>query len=419
MEKKQETLLDQVSKLPQNPGVYFFVGPGGKVLYVGKATNLRSRVRSYFSDDIEEKRSKLIKEMVEKAKKIEFKETDSVLEALILEAQEIKKHKPRHNTVGLDDKTFNHLVITNEDWPRVLVVREYDLDKAFTSKEIKYLFGPFPKGGLFKEALKLIRKIFPYYDTKHPLEQELEGPNKKKVQFNQQIGLYPNADLTKEEYARSIQHIKLFFEGKKKQLIKELEREMKRFAKEEQFEKANEVKRQLFALTHIQDVSLISDVYKEPNQFEGNSTQRIESYDIAHLAGDAMVGVMTVVDNGEIDKNEYRKFNIKHVEGVNDVAALQEVLMRRLNHAEWQLPRLIVVDGAKAQVNAMERVLRDAGVAIPVVGVVKDEHHRPREIIGSKELRIKFEKEILLANAEAHRFAISFHRNKRRKQQLS
>ena len=131
-----------------------------------------------------------------------------------------------------------------------------------------------------------------------------------------------------------------------------------------------------------------------------------------------MVGVMTVVENKDVDTNSYRKFKIKTVEGVNDTAALSEILMRRLNHPEWQLPRLIVVDGGKAQINAMERVLRDAGVRIPVVGVLKDDKHRPKEILGSKELRIKYEKEILLANSEAHRFAIEYHRKLKRKEQF-
>jgi len=411
-------LQDKIKDLPTTPGVYFFLEKRGKILYIGKATSLRDRVRSYFLGDIAETRSRLIEDMIQKAVSVEYEKTDSVLEALILEAHLIKTHKPKYNTIGLDDKSFNYLIVTNESWPRLLLVREYDLDKKFTSSEIKYVFGPFPKGKLFKEAMRLIRKIFPYYDTKRPLDVELLGPNKKKIEFNQQIGLYPKTHVTKKEYARSIKHIKLFFEGKKKQLIKELKSEMKNFAKEEEFEKADEIKRQLFALQHIQDVSLIGEDFKKLNVREGNASNRIESYDIAHLKGGAMVGVMTVIDNGEIDTKNYRKFKIKHVSGINDTAALREVLTRRLSHGEWQLPRLIVVDGGKAQVNVMEKTLKEVGIQIPVAGVVKDEKHRPKEILGPKELRIKFEKEILLANAEAHRFAISYHRQVKRNEQF-
>lgn len=417
MEQK-EKLKKTIEKLPQEPGVYFFLGKGKKILYIGKATSLRERVRSYLTGDIEETRSRLIKDMVEKAADIEYRTTESVLEALILEAYLIKTHKPHYNTIGLDDKSFNYLIITNERWPRLLTVREHELEQGFTKKEIKYQFGPFPRGKLFKDALRIVRKIFPYYDTKHSVEEELAGPNRKKIEFNQQLGLYPNIATTKEEYGRLIQHIKLLFEGKKGQLIRRLEREMKAYAKAEAFEKAAEVRRQIFALQHIQDVSLIGEEFRKPTVREKRTNLRIEAYDVAHAKGGSMVGVMTVVDQGRPETSEYRKFRIRHVAGANDTAALKEVLMRRLGHAEWQLPKMIVVDGGKAQVNAAESVLESSGVGIPVLGVVKDEYHRPKEILGSKEFRTRFEKEILLANSEAHRFAISYHRQKRRKGQF-
>lgn len=141
-------------KLPDQPGVYFFLGPKKEILYLGKATSLRARVRSYFTDDIAEKRSELIEKMVLEAKTIEFTETDSVLEALILETNLIRTHKPRYNTIGKDDKSYNHLVITQEEWPRVLVVRGKDLTERFSRKEIMYEFGPFPSGMLLKKRLK-------------------------------------------------------------------------------------------------------------------------------------------------------------------------------------------------------------------------------------------------------------------------
>ena len=146
----------------------------------------------------------------------------------------------------------------------------------------------------------------------------------------------------------------------------------------------------------------------------------MEGYDIAHISGKYLVGVMTVIEDGEIVKNEYRKFKIKSFEGVDDTRALKEVLERRLTHPEWQYPKLIVVDGGKAQKTAAEAILHAAGAGIPVVGVVKDEHHRPREILGITKvrplgsLRSGLEHSILLANSEAHRFAIKYHRKKRR-----
>jgi excinuclease ABC subunit C len=399
----------QKLKLPDGPGVYFFLGKRKRILYIGKATSLRSRVRSYFAGDILEKRSALIEQMVGETIEIEWKETDSVLEALIIETNLIRTHKPRYNTLSKDDKSFNHLVITNEEFPRVLVVRGKDLTEQFTPKELKYIFGPFPSGLLFREALAIVRKIFKFYDTEKPLDEIKTKMGKGTIDFNRQIGLYPSVQ-SKKEYRRTIRHIKLFFEGKKHELIKILTREMHGYAREQKFEKANEVKRKIFALTHIEDVALVRrDMYRN----EDPQSARIEAYDIAHLGGKDMVGVMTVVENGTPARDEYRKFKIGSVKSSNDPAALREVLDRRLAHAEWRMPQIIVVDGSTAQKNAAEFVLKKYGVGIPVVAVVKDEHHRPRRLAGSKALIAGHEDSILLANAEAHRFAIAYHRQKR------
>ena len=148
-------------KLPDTPGVYFFLGTKKEILYIGKATSLQNRVQSYFSNDIAEKRSKLIKQMVDEAKTVEVTKTDSVLEALILESNLIRTHKPKYNSISKDDKSYNHLIITNEEFPRVLVVRGKDLATKFQDSIIAYHFGPFTSGTLFREALQIIRKWFP------------------------------------------------------------------------------------------------------------------------------------------------------------------------------------------------------------------------------------------------------------------
>lgn len=396
--------------LPDAPGVYFFLGKRKTILYIGKATSLRSRVRSYFASDIIEKRSALIEQMVAEAEDIEWTETDSVLEALILEANLIRSHKPRYNTRDKDDKSFNHLVITNEEYPRVLVVRGKDITERFTAGELKYVFGPFPSGLLFREALKIVRSIFKFYDTEKPLGEITSKMGRGKIDFNRQIGLYPG-EQAKDEYLKTIRHIRLFFEGRKHELIKELEREMKAYAKTQEFERASEVKRKIFALTHIQDIALMKRELYRPAPESG----RIEAYDVAHLGGTNMVGVMTVVENGEARAGEYRKFKIQSVTSSNDPAALREILDRRLAHTEWPMPQLIVVDGGTAQKNAAEVVLKKYGVAIPIVAVVKDEYHRPKRLMGSKTHIARFEDAILLANAEAHRFSIAYHRQKRGK----
>lgn len=406
---------EQLKKtIPEKPGVYFFLGTRKEILYIGKATSLRSRVRSYFSDDLKEKRSELISNMVAEAKTVEWTVTDSVLEALILETNLIRIHKPRCNTISKDDKSFNHVVITNEEFPRVLVMRAKDLRSHFEDNEIAYEFGPFPSSALFKEALRIIRRIFQFYDTKKPIEEAKSKLERGRIDFNRQIGLYPE-QTSKKEYRRTIRHIRLFFEGKKKQLITELEHDMKEYAKEKKFELAHEIKKKIFALKHIQDVSLIK---RERKQYHDERSARIEGYDVAHLGGEDMVGVMTVLTGGEVDQSEYRAFNIKSVHAANDTAALTEMLERRLGHTEWLFPQLIVVDGSTAQKNAAERVLKKYGIVIPVVAVVKDEHHRPKNILGPKKLISDFDSDILLVNAEAHRFSLKHFRNKQKRRQL-
>ena len=404
----------QKKKLPDTPGVYFFLGPKKKILYIGKATSLRSRVRSYFTADIKEKRSELIEKMVVEAKTIEWTETDSVLEALILETNLIRTHKPLYNSRSKDDKSYNHLVITDEEFPRVLVVRGKDLTEKFADGDIKYHFGPFTSGSLFREALKIVRKLFKFYDTKNPVGTATTRLDKGKIDFNRQIGLYPDVQ-SKAEYARTLRHIKLFFQGKKHQIISELENEMMQLAKHEEFEAAQVLKNRIFALQHIHDIALIkadSRIYRDDKRI------RIEAYDIAHMGGKDMVGVMTVLESNEPAKSEYRKFKIQTLDNANDPAALKEVLTRRLKHPEWPLPQLIVVDGSTAQKNALELILRQHGMLIPVVGVVKDERHKPIRLIGQKKIIDDHKQAILLANAESHRFAIAYHRDKKRKRAL-
>lgn len=406
---KKESLKNL--NLPDEPGVYYFLGENKKILYIGKATSLRNRVRSYFASDIIEKRSPLISNMVDACVSIEFTETESVLEALILETNLIRTHKPRYNTKSKDDKSYNRLVITNEEWPRVLVVRERDLSEKFLDSEIIEDFGPYPNGNLLRDALKVVRKLFKYYDTKTPIGQEKTKMARGKIDFNRQIGLYPD-ESQREEYLRTIRHIRLFFQGKKKKVLKELETEMMKSAKAERFEEANKLKKQIFALKHIEDISLIKN---ESQSHLGALGGRVEAYDIAHMFGKDMVGVMVVVQNGETLKSDYRKFKIKTLEQANDPAALTEVLRRRLSHDEWPTPDIIVVDGNSIQKNAAEKVLSELKLSIPVVAVVKDDKHKFSRLIVTPEIETKYKYDILLANAESHRFAINYYRNESRK----
>jgi excinuclease ABC subunit C len=397
--------------LPRTPGVYFFKR-GKEILYIGKATNLDQRTKSYFKGKLMETRGPLIVKMVEDTDTLECIETESALEALLLESHLIKKHQPYYNSREKDDKSYNYVVITDEDFPRVFTVRKRQLDIFRGKKEpLLHVFGPFPQGQLLREALNIIRKIFPFYGKK--------GRGSYAQEFYQQMGLEPGSNKQsslRENYLENIHYIALFFEGKKRSIIKTLKKRMMQYAKNLEFEKADILKKQMFSLEHIRDVALMR------RDFElGTETTlfRIEAYDIAHHQGQAMVGVMVVHNGREIDSSEHRLFNIKTVSSSNDTAALSEVLQRRLKNTQWVYPSMIVVDGGVAQKRAMEKVLREAKLSIPVVSVVKDERHKAKALLGQKKLTEKYSQEILAINAESHRFAISAHKRKHRKDFLS
>lgn len=412
----------QKKKLPDTPGVYFFVDSNKKILYIGKATSLRDRVRSYFLNDLIETRGRLIVDMVALAHDVQHTQTDSVLEALMLEANLIRTHLPKYNTKEKDNKSYNYVVVSKERFPKISVMRGRTL--LVNNTEHSTYYGPFPHGAQLREAMKIIRRIFPYRDTKCvPAEDQIKTGRTPRPCFNRQIGLCPGVctgEISKEEYGMVVKNLKLFFEGKKKAVIKNLEQQMADFARRQEFEKAGGVRQTIFALNHIHDIALLKKTNKIDESAGGivqdsakHGVFRIEAYDVAHSSGTNVVGVMTVIEDGELAKSEYRKFKIKLNPGVNDTGALKEILRRRLGHAEWPLPNLIVLDGAQAQINVATEVLKERGFNIELVSVVKDERHKPREVIGKQSTISVRGREILLANHEAHRFAITYHRLKR------
>lgn len=386
--------------LPDSPGVYFFRA-GNNNIYIGKATSLKDRVKSYFSNDLISTRGPLMVDMLYRANKIAYIKTESVLEAIILEANLIKKYQPKYNTKEKDDTSFNYVVITKEDFPRVMIVRGREIEQGL-NYDIKTKFGPFTDGESLKIVLKIIRKIFPFRDRCLPLSG--------KACFNKQIKLCPgvcNGTINKKEYSKIIEKIILLFSGKITKLKSSLKKEMISCVAKQEFEKAAEVRRTISALDHIQDVALIRS-----EQVNHRGLFRIEAYDVAHLSGTSNVGVMVVVENGKPKKSDYRKFIIRNSRG-NDVGALKEILERRFRHLEWPIPNLIVVDGGPAQLNAARQVTNMVNRNILLIAVTKNDQHKPKAIIGDESIIKKYKKEILLINNEAHRFAIAFHRQKR------
>ncbi len=397
----------EFANIPDAPGIYRFVSPKNTVLYVGKATSLRDRVRSYFSKGIAEVRSPLIAKVVVDAVRVEWEETDSVLDALILESKRIRELKPIGNTDKKDDKSYAYLAVTKEKFPRFLVYRERELSAKAPKSGLLALYGPFMSAAQLKAALKIIRRIFPFFDSPFPIDESMNSAHEKTLRFNQAVGLYPR-ELDAKAYLKNVRNIRLLFDAKKTALIRTLEREMKSHAKAMRFEEAHVVKRQLFTLRHIQDMTLIREELKTPV----STDFRIEAYDTAHIRGTAPRGVMAVVVNGEPVRAEYRTFTIRTAKAGDDFQALEEIIRRRARHREWHYPQLVVIDGGRAHLTRAKKICADAGMTdVDVVSVVKDERHRPREILGKGNAKHTHEREILIANAEAHRYAIGRHRS--------
>ena len=395
--------MNLYSKLPETPGVYIMKDAAGKILYIGKAVNLRRRVSSYFTHPHDTRIEGLVREI----KKIDFKRTDTGIEALILESELIKKHQPPFNIKEKDDKSFLYVGITAERFPRVLLVRGKDTGEG---ERFRKIHGPFTSASSIREALRIIRKIFPY--ATHP---EPEKPQARPC-FDYQIGLCPGTCIgavSRKDYLKNIRNIELFFGDKKERIMKNLEREMKAASKALNFERAGELKRQLFALQHIQDVAVISDdkVADIKNPKIKNQKYRIEGYDISNISGTSAVGSMVVFTNNEPDKKEYRKFKIKTIFQSNDFGMLQEILERRLKNS-WSLPDLFLIDGGRGQVSAVRGILSKAGIKIPVIGIVKGPERKRNDIIGKIPSFTDLQT-LIKVRDEAHRFAITYHKKVR------
>lgn len=404
--------------LPDAPGVYFFK-LGREILYIGKATSLRDRVRSYFGADLIATRGPKIVDMVTRADGVEWQECRSVLEALVLEAALIRKHLPKANTDEKDDKSYYFVALTDDEYPAVELVRGRTLEflESSEAKKFKKVFGPFPHGGQLKEALGLVRRIFPYRDAKcHPvsrlnLDKYRGSTSIKRACFSRQIGLCPGCctgEISPAEYGKTVRRIALLLDGKIGALERDLERSMAAEAKAWRFEAAEELKRKLFALRHIRDASLVKADELAAAGF------RVEAYDVAHYSGANAVGVMAVLEDGWPAKAAYRTFTLRGKHRGDDLAALREVLERRLGHPEWGVPNLVVADGNLQRALA-EEIFRAAGIDVPVASVVKDEGHKMARIDGPAEEVKKYRREILLGNSEAHRFAVATLRAKARK----
>lgn len=416
-------------KLPDRPGVYFFKDIDGKIIYVGKAINLKKRVGSYFLKSL--KFGNKTKALIDQIKSVEFIIVENELEALLLEANLIKGNQPKYNVRFTDGKAYPFICITASDtYPKVLEARKISNDKSL-------YFGPYPSVGAMRMVLRTIRRIFPYQSVEN-------HPQRPCLYYH--IGLCPcptvfDSKQIKSSYKKTIRYLIAFLRGEKKDLLALLIKHMKQLAKEERFEDAAFAKRQIEGIElvtssfhnpieYLKNPNLITDIrgeelgeLKNVLEKEGISTaylSRIECYDISNIQGRSATGSMVVFINGEKDTSSYRRFRIRVLDRPNDVLMMREVLQRRLVHKEWAYPDLIIVDGGKGQVGGVDKILKEKSLAIPLIGLAK----RLEEIIIQKDKTFKLVRLPPSSPAlhllrrirdEAHRFAIQYHKKLRSK----
>jgi excinuclease ABC subunit C len=391
----KEELIESVKNFPESSGVYLMSNAKGVIIYVGKATSLKHRVMSYFQKNLPIKTAKQMNEVVE----IEYIETDSTVEAILLESRLIKKHSPVYNIKDKDDKSRLYIHITQEDFPRVYSLRETDL--VLIREKNPILYGPFFSGASLSLALEMIRKIAPFRSCrKLPKKRCLYG----------YLGLCSApclGDVNKVEYRKNIHLVRDFFEGRKERVLSSLKKDLKNYSKHKEYEQAAKVRDRLYALEHLKQSFAIK---KETNTI----FDRVEGYDISNISGEFATGSMVVFIDGLPEKSEYRKFKIKNIRGANDTGMMTQVLRRRFRN-DWPHPDLIVIDGGKGQVNSAVAVLKSEKLDIPIVGLAKGIDRKKDEIITS---RILPRGEIVLfkqVRDEAHRFAKGYYQKLHRR----
>ena len=419
----REALLAKLKTLPAAPGVYFHKNADDEVIYVGKAAVLKNRVRQYFHNSPKDpKTTALVREIAD----TDWIVVDTEMDALFLESEMIKRYMPKWNILLRDDKTVNYVRIDmKSEVPYVSFTRTPQDDKA------TYI-GPFYAKLPLEKALRVLRKVFPYYDK----------PYDGKKTLNTDLGLAPGIEIgrtTPEDYKKNLRKLMLYLEGGRTKLLKDLDKQMQEAAAREDFETAAELRQQIFGLKELQKKIVFSD--KEFLDISSDQAltdlqtllhlaeppRRIEGYDISHQSGTNVVGSMVVFMNGVSDRSEYRKFKLRHQRN-DDTANLREVIERRLKHPDWPFPELVILDGGQNQMSAVADLLAEHQIA--VLGRDKSGDHTrnaPVRIIvhraeGYQALLLPqnshIAKLIARIDDEAHRFAITYHTLLKRKNML-
>jgi len=375
-------LEKKLAELPKAPGVYFHKDKAGDIIYVGKAAVLRNRVRQYFQ--ISRNRDPKTEALVAEIADIDWMCVDSEIEALFLEAEMIRRYMPRYNILLRDDKALSYIRIDyDSDYPTVSTTRRPLDDGA------RY-FGPYSSTLAVRQSLKLLRKIFPF------AQRQVNG--QKRASLHYHLGLDPGLEEGKtslEDYRANLRKLMAIIQGRRKTILKELERDMKRAAKQQDFERAAKLRNQLMWLQGLDKQVIFSDkefldISKDHALNElvnllslPNYPYRIEGYDISHQQGTDVVASMVVFTNGVSNKAEYRKFKTK-INHNDDFYNMHETLRRRLsdkNKKAWGLPSLLLIDGGKGQLDAALRARDESDLSqIPAIGLAK----REEQIVISK-----------------------------------
>lgn len=375
-------LESKLKSLPRAPGVYFHKDVNGEIIYVGKAAVLKNRVRQYFqsSRDMDAKTRALVEEIVD----TDWVETESEIDALFLESEMVKRYMPRYNVLLRDDKSQMFVRIDmKSEWPTVSTTR-HPLDDG-----AEY-FGPYYNGYAVKKALRYLRKVFPYYTR---------PPKGDRVDLDVHIGLSPRPEIGSEEYKDILRRLIRYFQGGRKALAREIEKEMKQAARMHDFENAAHLRNRLNDLKELQRRIMFGDkefldISKDRALVDlkellglDAAPKRIEGFDISHMGGSNVVASMVVFTNGASDRAEYRKFKTR-IEHNNDFYNMSETIQRRFsekNIKAWGLPDLVLIDGGKGQLDAAIEARDDAVLRlqdmktatllekIPFVGLAKRE----------------------------------------------
>lgn len=366
-----DALTNKLKELPKEPGVYFHKDKKGEIIYVGKAAVLRNRVRQYFQSS--RYRDPKTEALVDDIADVDWITVDSELEALFLEAEMIRRYMPRYNILLRDDKAMSYIRIDyDSDYPTVTTTRRPLDDGA------RY-YGPYLSTYQIRQALKLLRRIFPFAVSK--------PGGQKRATLYYHLGLDPGLEegrTSLEDYRANLRKLISVIEGKRVQVIRQIEKEMKAAAKAHDFEYAARLRNQIFALTNLHQKVLFSDkenldlskdhALNDLTELLGlkKIPRRIEGYDISHMSGTDTVASMVVFTNGVSDKGSYRKFKMR-IPGNDDFAHMREVIDRRTSekHSNWPMPDLFLIDGGKGQLGAANEILSQKNIKRAAVGLAK------------------------------------------------